>query len=68
MGSRRMMKQLHKEKEGFCMGRYRERRLMKKLELVVKLKRQLILTTDSKELHPVALNILSWQLNPSRPN
>jgi len=46
LGSRRMIKQLRKE--GFKVGRYRVRLLMKKLELIVKRKRRFVLTTDSK--------------------
>ena len=66
MGSRRMMKQLRKE--GFWVGRYRVRRLMEKLGLIVKRKRRFILTTDSKHSYPVAPNILSRQFNPAQLN
>lgn len=66
MGSRRMMKQLRKE--GFQVGRYRIRLLMKKLGLVVKRKRRFVLTTDSKHSCPIAPNILERQFNPKKPN
>jgi putative transposase len=66
MGSRRMKKQLCKE--GFQIGRYKIRQLMKKLGLVVKRKQRFILTTDSKHSLPVAPNLLNRQFNPAQPN
>ena len=52
-----MMKQLCRE--GFEIGRYRVRKLMKQLDLVVKRKKQFVLTTDSKHGLPVAENLLN---------
>ncbi len=45
LGSRRMSKRLREE--GFDVGRYRARRLMKAMGLVVKAKRKYKVTTDS---------------------
>ncbi|MCB1958593.1 MAG: transposase, partial [Rhodocyclaceae bacterium] len=56
-GSRRLVKLLRKE--GFEIGRYRVRRLMKKLGLVVKRKKRFVLTTDSNHKEPVAENLLN---------
>ena len=64
MGSRRMVKQLRKE--GFQIGRYHVRRLMKKLDLIVKRKRRFTITTNSKHSYPIAPNILNRQFNPER--
>jgi transposase InsO family protein len=66
LGSRQMMKQLRKE--GLQIGRYRTRKLMKKLGLVVKRKRRYVITTDSKHTNPVAENILNRQFMPARAN
>ena len=66
MGSRRMKKQLRKE--GFQVGRYRVRQLMKKLGLVVKRKFRFVLTTESKHSCQIAPNILNRQFNPAKPN
>lgn len=66
LGNRQMMKQLRKE--GFEIGRYRVRSLMKKLKLVVKQKGQFVLTTDSNHQQPVAENLLNRQFNPEQPN
>lgn len=46
LGNRQMMKNLRKE--GFTIGRYKTRRLMKKLGLYVKRKKRYVITTDSK--------------------
>lgn len=66
MGSRKMTTQLRKE--GFSVGRYRVRSLMKKLKLVVKQKRKFRVTTNSNHKLPVAENILDRQFNPLSPN
>lgn len=63
LGSRRLMKQLRKE--GFEIGRYRVRKLMKKLDLVVKRKKRFILTTDSGHRLPVAENLLNRAFSPA---
>lgn len=61
LGSQQMMKQLRKE--GFQVGRYRVRKLMKRLGLVVKRKKRFVLTTDSKHTYPVAENQLNRNFN-----
>jgi len=66
LGSRQLMKQLRKE--GFEIGRYRVRMLMKKLGLVVKRKQRFVLTTDSKHALPVAENVLNRDFAPTERN
>ena len=66
LGSRRMVQQLRKE--GFDVGRYRVRRLMRKLDLGVKKKKRFVITTDSKHLQPVAANLLTREFNPPEAN
>jgi putative transposase len=66
MGSRRLAWRL--QEQGFVAGRYRVRRLMKKLGLVVKQKRKFRITTNSNHKLPVAENILDRQFNPATPN
>lgn len=55
-------------KEGFEIGRYRVRRLMKKLGLVVKRKKRFVLTTDSNHKEPVAENLLNREFAPAARN
>ena len=57
------MKQLRKE--GFEIGRYRVRKLMKRLGLVVKGKKRFVLTTDSRHGLPVAENLLNRDFSPT---
>lgn len=66
LGSRGLMRQLRKE--GFVVGRYRVRRLMKQRGLVVKIKRKYRVTTQSKHNLPVAENVLNREFNPQKPN
>jgi transposase InsO family protein len=66
LGSRQMMKQLRKE--GFQVGRYRVRKLMKKLGLAIKRKKRFVLTTDSKHAYPVAENQLNRDFSPATSN
>ncbi len=66
LGSRGMVKQLRQE--GFAVGRYRVRQLMKRLGLVVKIKRPYRVTTQSQHNLPVAPNVLNRAFNPPRPN
>jgi putative transposase len=66
LGSRMMMQNLRDE--GFDIGRYRVRMLMKSMGLVVKHKRKHKVTTDSKHKLPVAENILDRQFYPTAPN
>ncbi|MGB5670121.1 MAG: IS3 family transposase, partial [Sedimenticolaceae bacterium] len=63
LGSRQMMKQLRKE--GFEIGRYRVRKPMKKLGLVVRGKKRFVLTTDSGHGLPVAENLLNRDFAPA---
>ena len=63
LGSRQMMKQLRKE--GFEVGRYQIRKLMKKLGLVVRRKKRFVLTTDSGHSLPVAENLLNRDFAPA---
>src|SRR5690606_6983905 len=51
LGSRQLMK--HLRKEGFGIGRYRVRTLMKTLRLVVQRKKRFMITTDSGHGLPV---------------
>lgn len=64
LGSRMMVRKLRLE--GFEIGRYRVRNLMKKLKLVVKSKRKYKVTTDSKHQFPVAKNILNREFYPQK--
>ncbi len=66
MGSRRLSRQL--TAEGFSIGRYRARRLMKSMGLAVKSKRKYKVTTDSKHRLPVADNVLNRAFSPAAPN
>jgi len=66
LGNRQMMQQLRKE--GFEIGRYRVRGLMKKLNLVVKRKKRFVLTTDSTHKQPVAENLLNRAFSPLDKN
>lgn len=66
LGSRQLMKNLRKE--GFKIGRYKTRNLMKKLALEVKRKKRFVLTTDSKYNEPVAENLLNRQFRPDGMN
>ncbi len=66
LGSRQMMKQLRKE--GFEIGRYRTRKLMKQLGLVVRQKKRFVLTTDSKHRLSVAENVLARNFEPAQKN
>lgn len=66
LGSRGLMRQLRKE--GFVVGRYRVRRLMKYLQRVVKNKRKYRVTTQRTHSLPVAENVLNREFNPAKPN
>jgi len=66
MGSRTMMKRLREE--DYEIGRYRVRRLMQALDLVVKPKRKYRVTTDSNHRLPVAENVLNRRFAPTAPN
>jgi len=55
-------------KEGFKIGRYRVRKLMKKLGLAVKRKKRFTLTTDSKHQLPIAEHLLNRNFSPRAKN
>lgn len=65
-GSRRLMKALREE--GFQVGRYQVRKLMKNLELFVKQKRHYKNTTDSKHDLKVCDNLLDRKFTPQTAN
>jgi len=58
-GSRRMMKQLGND--GFTIGRYKTRRLMRELDLKAKAPRRYKVTTDSRHSFAIAPNVLDRQ-------
>jgi transposase InsO family protein len=66
LGSRGMVRQLRQD--GHIVGRYRVRRLMKRLGLLVKIKRRYRITTQSRHDLPVAGNVLNREFNPASPN
>jgi len=66
LGSRGMVR--HLRQEGRVIGRYRARRHMKRLGLVVKTKRKYRITTQSKHNLPVAGNVLNREFNQTAPN
>lgn len=66
IGSRRMCKML--QKIGFNIGRFKARRLMKSLNLVVKYKRRFKATTNSRHNLPVAENVLDREFYPEGAN
>ena len=66
LGSRMMLKQLRKE--GFKLGRYRVRGLMKRLKLMVTQRRAYKITTVRKHNHGVADNLVNQDFNPKAAN
>lgn len=66
LGSREMVKKLREE--GFQIGRYRVRNLMKRLGLVVKQRVAYKVTTKRKHSDAVASNLLNQNFNPTAPN
>ncbi len=66
LGSREMMKQLRKE--GYQIGRYKVRRLMKKLKLIIQQRVAYKVTTKRKHTDAVADNRLNQTFNPVAPN
>ena len=65
-GSRRLVTAM--ADEGFHMGRYKVRSLMRQAALKPVWKRKFVHTTDSKHDLPIAANVLNRQFNPSAPN
>ncbi len=66
LGSREMMKKLREE--GFQIGRYRVRKLMRKLGLTVTQRIAYKVTTKRKATDAVADNLLNQNFNPVGPN
>jgi putative transposase len=66
-GSRRMAKQL--QADGFAVGRYKARRLMRQAAVAVRRPRQRHpVTTDSRHRHAVAPNLLARQFDVAQPD
>jgi len=65
-GSRRVLKKL--QSEGYLLGRYRVRSLMKKLGLRPRRPRRFKVTTNSKHSFPVARNLLDRKFNVNMPD
>lgn len=65
-GSRRTLKKL--QSEGYLLGRYRVRSLMKKLGLRPRRPRRFKVTTNSKHSFPVARNLLDRKFNVNMPD
>ena len=65
-GSRQLAKSLRQE--GFIIGRYRTRTIMRKLGLVVTQRQAYKVTTKRKHSDSVADNILNQQFNPKQAN
>ena len=66
LGNREMMKKLREK--GFKIGRYRVRKLMKKMKLVVRQRVAYKVTTNRKFSDAVADNLLNQNFNPTGPN
>ena len=65
-GSRRVLKKL--QSEGYRIGRYKVRRLMRDLDLRVKRRRRYKVTTDSRHRYPVAANVLDRNFDVAAAN
>jgi transposase InsO family protein len=65
-GSRRIVKQL--KKEGYHIGRYKVRRIMRQMGLKAKTPKRFKLTTDSRHSFPVAPNVLNRNFYVDAPN
>ena len=65
-GSRRLVTAM--AHEGFHIGRYKVRRLMRQAALKPVWKREFVHTTDGKHDLPIAANMLNRQFNPAAPN
>ena len=65
-GSRRMLEQLLAD--GYRIGRYKVRRLMRDLGLKAKARRRFKVTTESNHSFPVAANILDRKFDTHEPN
>jgi hypothetical protein len=65
-GSRRILKQL--QAEGYEIGRFKVRRIMRQLGLKARTPKRFKLTTDSKHSFPVAANVLDRKFDVEAPN
>ncbi len=65
-GSRRVVKKL--QSEGYQIGRYKVRRLMRQLGLKAKAPRRYKVTTDSRHSFSVAPNVLDRKFDVNEPN
>jgi transposase InsO family protein len=65
-GSRRMMKQL--VKDGFIIGRFKTRRLMREMGLKAKAPRRYKVTTDSRHSFRIAPNVLDRKFDVPAPD
>jgi putative transposase len=65
-GSRRIVKKL--KSQGHDIGRYRVRKLMRKLSLKAKTPKRYKVTTDSKHSYPVAPNLVDRQFSIDAPD
>ena len=65
-GSRRLVTAM--ADEGFQLGRYKVRSLMRQAALKPVWKRKFVHTTDSKHDLPIAANVLNRQFNPTAPD
>ena len=65
-GSRRTVKQLNDE--GYDIGRYKVRRIMKDLGLKAKISRRYKVTTDSRHSFPIVPNLLNRNFDVVEPN
>lgn len=66
LGSRELMSALRKQ--GFTVGRYKTRTIMRKLGLVVRQRVAYKVTTKRDKQHIAAPNLVSMNFNPNRPN
>jgi len=65
-GSRRILRQLRLD--GYPVGRYKVRGLMRKMGFKAKTRRRFRVTTESRHNFPVVANILERRFNPQGPN
>jgi len=66
LGSRELMKALRKQ--GYFIGRYKTRTIMRKLGLVVRQRVAYKVTTKRDEHHLAAPNLINMDFNPAQPN
>jgi putative transposase len=65
-GSRRLSDRL--KKQGVAVGRYKTRRIMRDLKLVVRYPKRFKVTTDSQHSEAISPNLLDRQFKVDRPN